>query len=208
MFKIGTFAFALLASTLFFSNAASAFSVTYTQKVSVDGEQIAEIKVWTKDELVKTESEFQGMKMQMIRNTEGVFSYFSAQNTATKLPKDMDRPNLTTEIPKYKAFLEKNNAKKSGEETVDGKTCDIFIYTDPMLKREAKAWVWREKDFPVQIEVDAAEGKTLIQIQDIKFDVAIQDTEFQLPAGAKIMDMNQMQAPPALPQEESAIAAE
>ncbi len=66
-----------------------------------------------------------------------------------------------------------------------------------MIQRQAKAWVWKEKTFPVKIEVDAPEGKTTIDIVNINFSPEIKDSDFELPEGVKLVDFTPPGANPA-----------
>ena len=177
---------ALLLLTM--TSQAYAFSVSYDQKVSIDNNPVANIKVVVKDENMWAESDFGGMKTVMLRNETGSYSYVPAQNVATKIPAEMDRPNLTRDLPHFMDFLTANSAKKVGQETVDGKECEIYTFIEPMVQKESKAWVWAEKNFPVKIEVPAPEGLTKVELNNIQFDPATDANTFNLPEGVKILD--------------------
>ena len=143
MRKTVSLLFALIAA-LSLSLPAFALTATYDQKVSVNGNPVADIKIQTKNENLKAESEFQGMKMIILRSAKGTFSYYPLQKMAAKIPAEMDKPNVTTQIPNYKAFLEQNGAKNEGTEKVDGKDTDVYTFIEPSLKRPGKAWLLKE----------------------------------------------------------------
>lgn len=171
-----------------FTTQAFAFSVSYDQKVSVDGNPVANIKVIVKDENMWAESDFGGMKTVMLRNESGNYSYVPANNVATKIPAEMDRPNLTRDLPHFVDFLKAHNGEKIGAETLEGKECDVYKFVEPMVQKEAKAWVWKEKQFPVKIEVPAPEGLTVVELNNIQFDPKTDAATFSLPKEAKIID--------------------
>ena len=180
-----------------------AFAVSYDQKVSVNQSPIATIKVIVKDEKMHAESNFGGMTSVMIRNESGVYSYLPAQKMATKIPASMDRPNLTRDLPHFMDFLNKNGATKIGSEKIAAYDCDIYKFTEPTIKKDAKAWIWKEKGFPVKIEVNATEGLTVVELTNIQFTVNPDDATFKLPADAKIIDLEKgpggLGAPPPPP---------
>ncbi len=181
----------LLAIFLFlaFSSRVFAFSVSYDQKVSVNKSPIANIKVVVKDNNMRAESNFGGMASVMIRNESGSYSYLPAQKMATKLPASMDRPNMTRDLPHFMDFLNKNSGKKVGNEKLGEFDCDIYTFIEPTIKKEAKAWIWKQKEFPVKIEVDAPEGLTSVEMSNVQFEPKIDDSAFKLPAEAKVIDL-------------------
>ncbi len=187
----GKTALFLLSAFLFlFSRQAMAMTVSYEQKVSVNNNVIATVKVLTRDETMRAESDFNGMKTVMFRNPKGLFSYLPSQNIATQIPASLDRPNLTRDIPKFKSLLDSYKAEKIGEEKFGDYDCEVYSYTEPMLQKPAKAWLWKEKSFPVKIEVDAPEGMTRIEIVNINFAPAVNDKDFEVPESAKMVTFN------------------
>ena len=50
-------------------------------------------------------------------------------------------------------------------------------------------WLWKEKNFPVKIEVTSAAGSTTIDFENVKFDPEIAANLFQVPEGVKVMDL-------------------
>jgi outer membrane lipoprotein-sorting protein len=185
---------------------AFAFSVSYDQKVSVESNVVANIKVVVKEENMWAESDFGGFKTVLLRNDKGTFSYIPEQKVATKIPAAMDRPNLTRDLPHFMEFLKTNKAEKVGSEKVDGKDCDIYKFMEPTVQQEAKAWVWTEKQFPVKIEVPAPEGLTVVELYNIQFDPKVEANTFVLPEDVRIMDMEAMQQNAAPEGLEAAVA--
>jgi outer membrane lipoprotein-sorting protein len=185
---------------------AFAFAVSYDQKVSIENNPVATIKVAVQGENMRAESDFGGMKSVMLRNETGSYSYVPEQNAATKIPPAMDRPNLTRDLPRFMEFLNSNKGEKVGSEKVDGKDCDVYKFLEPTIQQEAKAWVWKEKQFPVKIEVPAPEGLTVVELYNIQFDPKLDAASFQLPAGVKVLDFEAAQQAAAAMQAQQAEA--
>ncbi len=183
-----------------------AFSVSYDQKVTVENATVATIQVVVQDEKMWAQSNFNGMETVVLRNESGAYSYIPAQKMATKIPAAMDRPNLTRDLPNFKEFLEKNNGKKIGTEKINNQETDIYQFTEPTLKKEAKAWIWPEKNFPLKIEVPAPEGLTVVELTNIQFDPQLKTDQFQLPEDVQVIDLEKTQdmMPPGAA-EESAV---
>lgn len=170
-----------------------AFSVSYDQKVTVENNTVATIKVVVQDEKMWAQSNFNGMETVVLRNESGAYSYIPAQKMATKIPAAMDRPNLTRDLPHFKEFLEKNNGKKIGTEKINNQETDVYQFTEPTLQRDAKAWLWAEKNFPLKIEVPAPEGLTVVELTNIQFDPQMTSDQFQLPKDVQVIDLENTQ---------------
>lgn len=186
-------------AVLLLSHASSlwAYAVSYEQKVSISNNPVATVKVIVQDKNMWAQSSFSGMETIVIRNAAGAYSYLPSVKTATKIPAEMDRPNLTTDLPNFLDFLKKNGGTKIGTEQVSGKSTDVYQFTEPTLQKEAKVWVWSEKNFPVKIEVPAPDGLTLVELYNIQFEPPIAANQFELPADTKIVDLQAVPAEPA-----------
>lgn len=205
--KLTKFLFLFL-SILFISGRAFALTASYDQKISMGGKVVATIKVQSKDDLLKAESDFGGLQSIMLKNKEGLFSWLPAQKVATKIPAALDRPNLTRDIPRYMEFLKENGGQKVGSEKVGNYETDVYTFNEPNIKKPGKAWVWREKNFPVKIEVQAPEAVTTIELENINLDAKIDDSNFDLPKDVKLLDFPprgaQANLPPASTKAEAA----
>ena len=192
--------FVLTLSAFGFSGVAFASGYIYDQKVSLDGQHVATLKIVAQDSQIKAESDFQGIKIIMLRGPQGTFSYYPEKKMAAKIPQESDPPNLTALIPQFQDYLAKSAAKKTGAETVDGKECEIYEFIEPSLDKPAKVWMWKEKQFPLRIEVTAPDGLTLIELQNIEFDPQIPAAAFSLPPDVQIVDMENPPAEETTPQ--------
>jgi len=73
-----------------------------------------------------------------------------------------------------------------GTETVDGKLCDVYQYTT--ADGTTKAWIWKDKSFPIKVEVTSSQGTAIIEYKNIVFDT-LSDSLFELPSGVQIMQL-------------------
>ena len=205
---IGTGLFFLL---LAFGGNALAFSVSFDQIVSSEGTTITTFHIKIRDGKLRVESEFGGMPQVMIRNDSGQFSYMPTQNMATKIPAAMQQRTFADDLPDYAAFLKNQNAVLVGSEKLENQDTDIYEFKDPVNLIPTKVWVWKEKQFPVKIEVKAPQGSTMIELKNIQFDPQLEESMFQLPPNVEIMDLSKMKAtapgtgpPPPIPSPASA----
>ena len=166
---------------------ALAFSVSYDQVISSNNQQV-QFAVKVKDKDVRVESSVGGVKSIMIKNKSGYFNYLPTQNKAIKIPEQMQRPNLTDDLPDFGGFLKRNKATVAGSETVQGHNTDIYQFVGPG-GAETKVWLWKEKQFPLKIEVKEASHVATIDLTNIQFDPATDETTFQLPPNVKITDL-------------------
>ena len=182
---------ALMLFSTFKVVSALAFSASYDQEVTVNGNPIAAFKVQLQDKSMKASTNLGGVETFMIRNDSGTYNFVPSQKQATKLPDDA-RPNITDELPHYIDFLNKNGAKVTGSESKGGYECDIYEFIDPNTKAASKAWVWKEKQFPVRIEVNAPEGLTAVEFKNIDLEKSIEGKEFQIPEGITVTSYEEM----------------
>lgn len=178
-----------------------AYSVSFDEQISVNNTPLANFKVAVQDKNVRTESAYAGMEVVTLRNDAGIFNYFPKQKMAQKIPSNLIKANLTDDLPNFNAFLEKNKAAKVGDEKVDGKDAAIYQYKDAASQADTKIWVWKEKNFPLKIEIPRPKGSTLITFTNINFKPEIKTDTFKVPEGTKIteLQMAAKDAPKAAP---------
>ena len=168
----------------------TAFSVSYDQNITANGVPVAHFKIIFHNSNIR--AEFLGENSVpagiMFRNGSGYYNYNPQTKVAARVPQNMQQPNLTDDLPAYDAYLKRNNAILAGTETLDGRETDIYTFKDPLGHGDVKTWVWKEKMFPVKIEVTGPEGVTTVQFSNIQFDPPVTETDFELPADTKVMD--------------------
>ncbi len=201
------FLFTLLAFSLAPLSQALAYTAAFDQKVSVQGQSVADFKVSVKDKNVRAESKFGNLTAIMIRNSEGAFSYLPEQKRATKIPDEMVQRNVADDLPDFEAFLTERKAEKTGAETVDGKQADIYTFKDPVSNETSRVWYWVEKKFPLKIEIDSAQGLTAIEFLNIQLEPALDDSLFKLPADVQLVSLPAAPAEGAAPEAPAAPAA-
>lgn len=112
---------------------------------------------------------------------EKAYIYFPGQNTAMSISTSQAKEQMP--IPKnYKEIY-----KASGEETIDGRLCDVYEYRDPK-GQVYRIWVARDIEFPVQSIV----GGLKTYYKNIHTNITLDDTLFSLPSGVEIQDMNEV----------------
>lgn len=181
----------------------AALTASYHQKVTTpDGQEVAS-HVTIQDTNFRAETELDGIRTIVLKNDVGIFNYLPEQGEAVKLP-SLQAVGPGMESPeRFVDTLRANHAKPLGTETVDGYVCDVYEFTDPNGQgQQTRAWVWKDKQFPVKMELTDAQGTVLIELSAIDLEAAIAPDAFTLPTGTQVMDINALphmlqDAPPA-----------
>lgn len=154
-----------------------------------DSEKIV-VKTWIKGKKMRSEmaNPAEGGNIITIIDSEKGFAYVyqPAQKMATKMDISMaqqeDSASPTETLESYKP----DNMKLVGRETIDGKKCLIYEFTDEI---QSKAWLWEENGLPVKTEAIIDGKKAVGLFRNLKIgDVA--DSMFTLPEGTQIMELN------------------
>lgn len=168
---------------------AAEMSAAYNQVLTTPDGAVTRSTVLVSGTQFRMETELQGVKTVMVRNAGGVFSYMPESGVAMKLAGvDLSQEPVTGE---YLAYLDGRHATKLREETVEGRVCDVYQFADEK-GHASRAWVWREKQFPVRMEMDGPDGTITATLSNIRMNVPAPASAFQLPAGAQLMDMGAM----------------
>jgi outer membrane lipoprotein-sorting protein len=158
-------------------------SVKYEMVTSQPGEPSMTQKVWFKKDKIRTEMTVEGQTAILIANlAEGtIYQYMPSQNMAIKMQSDTKVPEAPTESVKE---IEKYKPTIVGTEKIDGKDCLVVEYNTEGTN--IKSWIWKEKGFPLKMEMATTTGKTVIEYKNVEF-VDIPDSMFELPAGVNII---------------------
>ena len=178
---------AVLASVGVMATDAAAFSVSYDQKTT-QGRTTHQSKVQMKNALFRMDMAMGGQESIILRNAEGTFTVMPSEGMAMKMPQLHPGQGPVRGAGNYAQFLQEQHAELTGSETIDGKECDIYRYTDSETGELTTVWVWKQKTFPVKFQ----SGKTVTELTNIQLGAAIPDETFQLPAGVQVMDMGAM----------------
>jgi len=142
---------------------------------------------------VRMEMEAQGMKSIIISNGSGeAYMYMPATNTAMKTPLPKEKPaDAWAESEEDLADM-----KIVGHEKIDG--CQCVVVTVAAAEGSMKMWLREDIGMPVRMETGDASNKMVIEYKNFKIG-AQPDSLFELPAGAKVMDMSNLQNMPQMP---------
>ena len=183
--------FGAVAALWWLPRAASAFSVSYDQKVTMRG-QVMTSKVLFKDDQFRIETDMGGTRAYIIKNRNGIYQYLPSQGVAMSLESLGPGMGPVQHPDDYLGYLKERNAKHLRTETVNGHLCDVYEFDDPSSRGVTTVWVQQDTRFPVKMEIDGAEGRVTAEISNLVLGAGIQDAVFQLPAGVEMVSMGQM----------------
>ena len=167
---------------------ACARSVAYDQKTIMD-DDVTMAKVIMQDAKFRMEAVQEGVTTVAIRNARGIFTYLPGERLAMTLPAlETSQGGVIEDLNDYVGYVNQHNGKVIGQETIEGKVCDVYKFMDPATGNATTAWVWKEKEFPLKMETDGPEGKIVTEFQNIQFDVPVSPSLFEIPAGFKMVD--------------------
>lgn len=171
----------------FFFSVAFAFEGSFRQTIKMAGEVIGEFNVAIKGDSVYSESELGGLKTILIKNETGAYSYRPSEKAAIKIP-DTAIPNTFNQFFNYESYLDKVNAARIKTETLRGKKCNVYEYSDQETQLPTRVWVSIEDKFPIQIEAESTPGPMLIEFFDLKLNEAVSGDLFTIPEDTEILD--------------------
>jgi outer membrane lipoprotein-sorting protein len=159
-------------------------SVKYNMTITVPGSPVISGMVYQKDQMMRYEVTVQDIETVMLFNLADsiMYIYIPSQNLAMKQtldPSDEPQGNVGNS-----ADILKLNPVITGNDIIDGKDCVIINYSEP-ITGNVKMWVWKDKGFPLKMEITALAGLTTIAFSDFEFP-SIPDSMFQLPDGVLI----------------------
>jgi len=93
-------------------------------------------------------------------STRTQYNWYPDQHVACQVPtgqgQDNPQENATQIIPTY-----------LGTDTVDGKLCDVYQWTSG--GSSMKEWIWKEKTFPIRMEITTSSGTSTMDFNNIVF---------------------------------------
>lgn len=180
------------------SSAVKGFSYDMETTMSgPDGNMVTTGKYYVSGKKVRMEMETQGMKTIMLYNGgSNAYMYTPATNTAMKAPMPKEKSagqwaESDEDLAKFKVV---------GHEKMGGYDCLVVTTTEE--QSNAKTWLREDNGLPVRIETSQGDNKSVSEFKNYKIG-AQADSLFELPAGAKVMDipnMPQGQNMPPMPQ--------
>ena len=140
-----------------------------------------------KDDKVRMEMDLPEGKVITIIDGDTIYSYSPSEKSALKL---INKNSLDTKVLcDYGAHLKSLGAKIIGFEKLEKYDCDIYEFTDPRFDMSSKVWLWKEKEFPVKVETKVPDGVMTSTMTEVEIGIDIDDSEFILPEGIKILNV-------------------
>ena len=161
-------------------------SMTGTETLYFDDYGMLETKI------TKTTLDMMGIKQEtnakVIMKDRWIYSIDEKTNTANKVenpmykmfPDGIDADKVGSEM------MEKMGGKKIGEETINGKECEIW----EIKKLMSKVWVW--KSLPIKTEINIMEINITQIATSVETDIDIPSDIFGLPKGIKINEAKEI----------------
>jgi outer membrane lipoprotein-sorting protein len=174
-------------------------SATYKQTLTGMGMREMTMQVWMKDNMMRIDSTPGGQLVTTIRRPDGLYNYVPSQNMLTKMP-EMDSKEEIRNPREFVEYLYGMGISPAGAEKVGQYDCNVYKYKDTFSGSPTTAWIWKEKNFPVKIEIETPFGTSTAVFSDININVEISDRMFDLPKNARFFDISDpwkgLKAPP------------
>lgn len=171
---------------------------SFEQLVTVSGQQVQTMKVAIKGQKTRLEFVQGGESMVMIGNPEQKTAYmiFPSQKRAMKIP--YEQFDTQREQARDPGLLSKEavTGQLAGTDVVDGKPCDVYIYSGAY--GSSKVWIWKDKGLPLKAEISGSGEKISIQYRDMQIG-GLPDSLFELPLGTQVLDLGHLPVPGILP---------
>ncbi len=170
-------------------------TVVYEVRMSSPHGNMGTRKMYRRGEHFIWDADSAGLKVKFIKNKDGAFMIHPKERFAAKYPAGSNRESPMTFLPgpagDVKEFLEANEAKKEGQETINKKVCDIYTYTEKETKWKCKLWVEQDKLTPVKMVMKGAKETDVIEVTYLsyKLGAVIASSRFELPKGIEIRPM-------------------
>lgn len=122
----------------------------------------------------------QGVVTEIVKDNKA-YMYMPSQSIAISISlDDFKNKMVTPTIPQNVDF------KIIGEETIDGRLCDVYEYT--YQGETSKAWVDKERKIVLKLQTP----KATMYFKNIIINADISDSLFEFPAGVQVQDMSGM----------------
>ncbi|MBM3132305.1 MAG: hypothetical protein FJZ95_04645, partial [Chloroflexi bacterium] len=145
-----------------------------------------EQKLWMKEKKMRMEATVEGQESISIADLEEgvIYTYMSQMGKWFRVEisaEEVAEMNM-------EAILD-CDPQIVGSQSIDGKSCTIVEYHCAGV--ESKAWIWKDKGWPLRVETQSPKGTVVTVYKNLKF-ICADDSLFELPKGAEIMDMGEM----------------
>jgi len=163
--------------------AANIDSVKYDMYLTAAGESIT-ATIWQKQQKMREEMAVSGTTDVILYDMAAkiMYMYYPAENMATKTT--LDSSAIPKGATQETSAILNYNPTVVGTETIDGKVCIVVIYDT--MGASVKTWIWKDKGFPLKMEMTNSYGTTTIDFTNLDFS-DIPDSMFVLPADVQIV---------------------
>ena len=122
----------------------------------------------------------QGTVTQIVKDNKA-YMYMPSQGIAISISLDEFKNKMVTPTMPQNVDLQ-----IVGEETIDGRLCDVYQYT--LEGQVYKAWVDKERKFVLKMQAPQA----TMYFKNVVINGDINDSLFEFPAGVQVQDMSGM----------------
>lgn len=186
---LAAFSAIFIISTLTSAAAVDIRSATYKQTLTGMGMREMTMQVWMKGNMMRVDSTPGGQLVTTIRRPDGLYNYVPSQNMLTKMP-EMNPKEEIRNPREYIEHLYGMGISPVGAEKVGQYDCNVYKYKDTFSGSPTTAWIWKEKNFPVKIEMQTPFGTSTAVFSDININIAVSDRLFELPKNARFFDIS------------------
>ena len=175
-----------------FSKGQNIEGLSYDYIVTLDGKETYNGKINIQGKKMRSESTVEGQKNITIIDGNSILSYNSEQNIAYKITADM-----TDQVKSPAEYISDASSQTEKLQTLetavyDGVKCRVISVTGADGQEQMKMWVREDYGIPLRVETKGADGSTVvIEYKNMKIG-SLPDDTFKLPAGVKVMDMNEI----------------
>ncbi len=175
-----------------FSKGQNIEGLSYDYVVTLDGKETYNGKINIQGKKMRSESTVEGQKTITIIDGDSILSYNSEQNIAYKITADM-----TDQVKTPAEYINDASSQTEKFQTLetavyDGVKCRVISVTGTDGQEQTKMWVREDYGIPLRVETKGADGSTVvIEYKNMKIG-SLPDDTFKLPAGVKVMDMNEI----------------
>jgi len=140
-------------------------------------------------------------RVRVVRTVEGraevylikgatALAYEEGSEVGFKMPMPQQLLDLLAQIAEMTTKLDGWKKSKIGAETIDGKNCDIYGFTDSEGGQSVsrKVWLWAEKKFPVRLLTESQGQSTLIEHSDVELNGDVPASLFDPPPKMEFKD--------------------
>ncbi len=177
------------------SQAQDASTLQFQTRTVAQGYPDGATKCFIKGNKIRIEMIMAGENSIFLSNGVEAYMYMPKPNYAVSILMS----DINDQISVFRDYHNLPGLKALREETVDGKVCDVYEYTQNNLP--FILWVDKSTNSPFKSEGDTDKGRMAVYFTDFIKDSPIDDKLFELPAGVQII--KSPEAAQVLPEEKA-----